>query len=43
VPSHAPKIPNKLGWKENEIRNKFSYRDFSRFETELELKFRELL
>jgi hypothetical protein len=30
-------------WEEIEIRNNFSYRNFSRFEIEFELKIRELL
>jgi hypothetical protein len=33
----------KYGWKEIEIRNNFSYRNFSRFEMQFELKFIELL
>jgi hypothetical protein len=32
----------KYGWKEFEIRINFPYRNFSRFEMEFELKFREL-
>jgi hypothetical protein len=37
------KLEVKYGWKELEIRNNFPYRNFSRFEKEFELKFRELL
>jgi hypothetical protein len=33
----------KYGWKEIEIRNNFSYRNFSRFKMEFELRIRELL
>jgi hypothetical protein len=33
----------KYEWNELEIRNNFSYRKFSKFETEFELKIRELL
>jgi hypothetical protein len=36
------KFQIKYGWKEFEIRNDFSYRNFSRFETEFELKFSEI-
>jgi hypothetical protein len=32
----------KYGWREFGIRNNFSYRSFSRFEMEFELKFREV-
>jgi hypothetical protein len=37
------KLEIKYGWKDLEIRNNFPYRNFSRFEKEFELKFRELL
>jgi hypothetical protein len=37
------KLEIKYGWKKFEIRNNFTYRNFSRFEKEFELKFRELL
>jgi hypothetical protein len=37
------KFQMKYGWKELEIRNNFPYRNFSRFETEFEQEFRELL
>jgi hypothetical protein len=37
------KLEVKYGWKELEIRNNFPYINFSRFEKEFELKFRELL
>jgi hypothetical protein len=37
------KFQIKYIWKELEIRNNLSYRNFSRFEIEFELKFRELL
>jgi hypothetical protein len=37
------KFEIEYGWKELEIRNNFSYRNFSRFEKEFEQKFRELL
>jgi hypothetical protein len=37
------KLEVKYVWKELEIRNNFPYRNFSRFEKEFELKFRELL
>jgi hypothetical protein len=37
------KLEVKYGWKELEIKNNFPYRNFSRFEKEFELKFRELL
>jgi hypothetical protein len=37
------KLEIKYGWKELEIRNNFPYTNFSRFEKEFELKFRELL
>jgi hypothetical protein len=37
------KFQIKYGWKELGIRNNLSYRNFSRFETEFDLKFRELL
>jgi hypothetical protein len=37
------KLEVKYGWKEIKIRNNFPYRNFSRFEKEFELKFRELL
>jgi hypothetical protein len=37
------KLEIKYGWKELEIRNNFSYRNFSRIEMEFELKIRELL
>jgi hypothetical protein len=36
--SIAPKIPNKCGWKELDIRNNFTSRNFSRFEMEFEIK-----
>jgi hypothetical protein len=36
------KIQINYGWKEFEIRNNFSYRNFSKFEIEFELKFREV-
>jgi hypothetical protein len=41
--SSAAKIPNKYGWKDLEIRNNLTYRNFSRFKIEFELKIRELL
>jgi hypothetical protein len=37
------KLKVKFGWKEHKIRNNFPFRNFSRFEKEFELKFRELL
>jgi hypothetical protein len=37
------KLEVKYGWKELELRNNFPYINFSRFEKEFELKFRELL
>jgi hypothetical protein len=37
------KLEIKYGWKEIEIRKNLPYRNFSRFENEFELKFRELL
>jgi hypothetical protein len=37
------KFPVKYRWKEIEIRNNSPYRNFSRFEVEVELKFREFL
>jgi hypothetical protein len=37
------KFEIKYGWKELEIRINFPYRNISRFETEVELKIRELL
>jgi hypothetical protein len=37
------KFQIKYGWKDLGIRNNLSYRNFSRFETEFDLKFRELL
>jgi hypothetical protein len=37
------KLEIKYEWKELEIRNKFPYRNFSRFEIKFELKIRELL
>jgi hypothetical protein len=37
------KLEIKYGWKELEIRNNFSYRNFSIFKMEFELKIRELL
>jgi hypothetical protein len=37
------KLEIKYGWKEVEIRINFPYRNVSRFETEVELKIRELL
>jgi hypothetical protein len=37
------KFQIKYVWKEVEIGNNFSYRDFSRFKMEFELKIRELL
>jgi hypothetical protein len=37
------KLQIKYGWKEIEIRNNSSYRNFSRFKNKFELKFRELL
>jgi hypothetical protein len=37
------KLKNKYGWKELDIRNNVSDRNFSRFEMEFELKIRELL
>jgi hypothetical protein len=42
-PPGVEKFPVKYGWKELEIRNNSPYRNFSRFEMEFELKFRELL
>jgi hypothetical protein len=42
-PPRIEKIPVKYGWKEIEIKNNFPYRNFSRFQIEFELKFRELL
>jgi hypothetical protein len=39
----SSKNPKKYGWKEIEIRDNSSYRNFSRFKKEFELKFRELL
>jgi hypothetical protein len=33
----------KYGWKEFEIRNNVTYRNFSIFEMEFDLKFKELL
>jgi hypothetical protein len=40
--SRAPKIPKKYGFKELEIRNNFTYRNFSRFELKFELNFQEV-
>jgi hypothetical protein len=37
------KLEVKYGWKELVIRNNFPYRNFSRFENEFELKFKERL
>jgi hypothetical protein len=37
------KFQIKYGWYDLEIRNKFPYRNFSRFKMEFELKIRELL
>jgi hypothetical protein len=37
------KLKIKYGWKEIEIWNNLTYRNFSRFEMEFELKIRELL
>jgi hypothetical protein len=37
------KFKIKYDWKENEIRNNFPYRNFSRLEIEFEIKLRELL
>jgi hypothetical protein len=37
------KLEVKYGWKDLEMGNNFPYRNFSRFEKEFELKFRELL
>jgi hypothetical protein len=42
IPSRAPKIEIKYGWKVFEIRINFTYRNVSRFEMEFELKFREV-
>jgi hypothetical protein len=42
-PIRLQKFQIKYGWKGLEIRNNSSYRNFSRFEKEFELKFRELL
>jgi hypothetical protein len=41
-PTKIQKFQTKYRWKEFEIMNNFSYRNFSRFEMEFELKFREL-
>jgi hypothetical protein len=43
VSSIAKKFQIKYGWKDIEIRNNFSYRNFFRFEMEFELKIRELI
>jgi hypothetical protein len=43
VSSRAKKLEIKYGWKELEIRNDFSYRNFFIFEMKFELKIRELL
>jgi hypothetical protein len=40
-PTKLQKFQVKYGWKEFEIRNNFSYRNFSGFEMECELKCRE--
>jgi hypothetical protein len=40
-PTELQKFQIKYGWKELEIRNNSPYRNFSRFEMELGLKFRE--
>jgi hypothetical protein len=42
-PPAVEKFPVKYGLKEIEIRNNSPYRNFSRFEVEVELKFREFL
>jgi hypothetical protein len=42
-PSLAPKIPNKYGFAGNEIRNNFSYWNFSKFGIKCELKIKEAL
>jgi hypothetical protein len=39
----APKIPNKIWIERATDREQFSYRNFSRFEIEFELKIREVL
>jgi hypothetical protein len=42
-PTDFQQFEIKYGWREFEIRNNFSYRSFSRFKMEFELKFRQIL